>query len=260
MGNQTNNQKVTKFTMKTFFAATLAASAVAGDAAIRARWAAQRDIASMARDLEDCFPTGQLGNSVWRPTTIVKPGRVWAEAGQGPASRVDCDGKEVGESRLVFPTYKKGATTRTAGYSYDRTLLETRQPARCSYVMPCHTTDAPMDMDADTSSHLTDAEERPLMPVDTVSARSARTTQEVWPTQTATTPAIPHTTRRSTSHRPTLLTEELTSQHQSTHTMLMLPLMFQEPSGTSLEPSQPASPPSHLSSREDQLPQLQSTT
>merc|ERR1712048_586360 len=61
------------------------------------------------------------------------PGRVWAEAGQGPASRVDCDGKEVGESRLVFPTYKKGATTRTAGYSYDRTLLETRQPARCSY-------------------------------------------------------------------------------------------------------------------------------
>merc|ERR1711915_711723 len=133
MGNQTNNQKVTKFTMKTFFAATLAASAVAGDEAIRARWSAQRDIASMARDLEDCFPTGQLGNSVWRPTTIVKPGRVWAEAGQGPASRVDCDGKEVGESRLVFPTYKKGATTRTAGYSYDRTLLETRQPARCSY-------------------------------------------------------------------------------------------------------------------------------
>merc|ERR1711915_602078 len=133
MGNQTNNQKVTKFTMKTFFAATLAASAVAGDEAIRARWSAQRDIASMARDLEDCFPTGQHGNSVWRPTTIVKPGRVWAEAGQGPASRVDCDGKEVGESRLVFPTYKKGATTRTAGYSYDRTLLETRQPARCSY-------------------------------------------------------------------------------------------------------------------------------
>ena len=119
--------------MKTVFAATLAVSAIAGDEAIRARWSAQRDIASMARDLEDCFPTGQLGNSVWRPTTIVKPGRVWAEAGQGPASRVDCDGKEVGESRLVFPTYKKGATTRTAGYSYDRTLLETRQPARCSY-------------------------------------------------------------------------------------------------------------------------------
>jgi len=132
MGNQTNNQKVT-ITMKTFFAATLAASAIAGDEAIRAKWAAQRDIASMARDLEDCFPTGQLGNSLWRPTTIVKPGRMWAEAGQGPASRVDCDGKEVGESRVVFPTYKKGAATRTAGYSYDRTLLETRQPPRCSY-------------------------------------------------------------------------------------------------------------------------------
>merc|ERR1739844_575799 len=259
MGNQTNNQKVTKFTMKTFFAATLAASAVAGDEAIRARWAAQRDIASMARDLEDCFPTGQLGNSVWRPTTIVKPGRMWAEAGQGPASRVDCDGKEVGESRLVFPTYKKGATTRTAGYSYDRTLLETRQPDALKD-MPCHTTDANTDMDVDTSSHLTDAEERPLMPVDTVSARNARTTQEVWPTQSATTPATPLTMRRSTSHRPPLPTRELTSQPQSTLTMLMPPSMFQEPSGTSLEPSQPASPPSHLSSREDQLPQLQSTT
>jgi len=141
MGNQTNNQKVTKLTMKTFVAAAIVALAAAQDDEIRARWSNQRDLASMARDLEDCFPTApehKLRNSLWRPTTIVKPGRMWAVPGQGPSSRVDCDGKEVGDSRLIFQTYRKTNTTRPAAYPYARTLLETRQPSRCYDYYPTY--------------------------------------------------------------------------------------------------------------------------
>ena len=84
----------------------------------------------MARDLEDCYPSdGGLGNSWWRPTTVVKSGRAYATLGQGPVYNKGECGKVRGGGLLTYQ-FRTNQATRPAAYPYARTLHETRQPTQ----------------------------------------------------------------------------------------------------------------------------------